>query len=80
MLPALSGLSGPRTASGDAHSCCIRRSVQEGDLLWFVGSIDTIYFVSKISGLERAQAGQVAKLGTDILDRQLVQVRAVVGV
>lgn len=52
---------------------CLHR-LQLGDTLWFVGSIETNYFVSKITGLERTQARQLRKLNTDILDRQLVQV------
>ena len=47
--------------------------MQLDDALWFAGSIETNYFLSKITGLERLQAQQLGKLKTDILDRGLVQ-------
>lgn len=45
------------------------------DTLWFASSIETNFFLSKISGLERINAQQVGKLEANILDRQLIQVR-----
>ena len=47
--------------------------MQLDDALWFAGSIETNYFLSKITGLERLQAQQLGKLKIDILDRGLVQ-------
>jgi hypothetical protein len=49
--------------------------LQDGDLLWFSGSIENVYFVLKIPGLEHHQAPQISQLKVGILNRQLVQVR-----
>lgn len=48
--------------------------LQDGDLLWFSGSIENVYFVLKITGLEHHQASQIGQLKVGILNRQLVQV------
>ncbi|GAQ88449.1 Na+/dicarboxylate [Klebsormidium nitens] len=48
--------------------------IQDGDLLWFSGSIENVYFVLKITGLEHHQASQIGQLKVGILNRQLVQV------
>ena len=43
-------------------------------MLWVVATIELLYFLSKLGGLEAAQADLIAETRVDILDRHLIQV------